>query len=283
MGSRVTSFLYDAFKHWYRGEGGNVWFYGDPHFGDLDLYIGRLNLVPTEYVGGSTEKYYMDINDPKKVYSETMLKQMLQDFDEMQVKNINSAVGKNGTIVILGDVGDISYIPKIKGYKILIRGNHDAGVEKYRRKKDVRSTFDSSTISPDDERRLDLARRTGDFILASMVSYAITKNYTEEEVVSDNKLFDEVYKGCLMISDKLILSHVPVDFEYAFNIHGHLHSKFYHGDEKHFNTCAEAIDYKPISLTAIIRDLNLIANIKDVNQDATNQATARKLGLLDEK
>lgn len=47
--------------------------------------------------------------------------------DEQLLKNINSCVGKKDTLIVLGDVGDLSYVRKLKGYKVLIKGNHDAG------------------------------------------------------------------------------------------------------------------------------------------------------------
>lgn len=281
MGSSVASYLYDSFKHWYRGNGGNVWFYSDPHFGDIDLLVARLGLIELKTIAGHREQRFMDPNDSQKIYNVRDLNEMVKKFDEQQVKNINSCVGKNGTIIILGDIGtDTSWIPKIKGYKVLVRGNHDHGVEQYRRVRNVTTKFSSDDISPIDKKRMEIAKQTGDFIIASIVSKAIIDRYSYDEI-DDNNLFDEVYKGCLMISDKIILSHVPVDFEYAFNIHGHIHDVNHKGDDKHLNVCAEVVNYMPVSLTAIVRDLKLIANIEDVNQAATDIATARKYGLSD--
>ena len=79
--------LYECFKHW--SKKGSVWVYSDPHFNDKEAAgYGRIS-------------------------------------DEEQLKLINSKVGKNDTIVILGDVGDIEFARRIKGYKVLICGNHD--------------------------------------------------------------------------------------------------------------------------------------------------------------
>lgn len=87
--------LYDEIaKRWYRG--GTVWFYSDTHFGDADMNARR-NIT-----------------------------------DEEQVKLINSKLGKKDTIVFLGDIGDVSYIKKIRGYKVLIKGNHEKGITNYR-------------------------------------------------------------------------------------------------------------------------------------------------------
>ena len=52
--------------------------------------------------------------------------------DEDYVKLINSKVGKNDLLICLGDVGDIEIARRLKGYKILIAGNHDAGMSNYK-------------------------------------------------------------------------------------------------------------------------------------------------------
>lgn len=88
--------LYDIFSHWHAH--GTVWLYSDPHFGDKELAAGVVN----------------------------------RPSDEEQVKMINSKVGKKDTLIILGDVGDIEFARKLKGYKILIAGNHDAGLTNYK-------------------------------------------------------------------------------------------------------------------------------------------------------
>lgn len=87
--------LYDIFNHWCNQ---TVWLYSDPHFGDKELAAGVINR-PT---------------------------------DEEQIRFINSKVGKKDTLIILGDVGDIECAKKLKGYKILIAGNHDAGLTNYK-------------------------------------------------------------------------------------------------------------------------------------------------------
>lgn len=88
--------LYPLFNHWYRG--GSIYFYSDPHFEDEEMKFLRAN-----YIG-----------------------------DEEQVKRINSKVGKNDTIIFLGDIGNLNWIKKVRGYKVLIKGNHDVGATKYR-------------------------------------------------------------------------------------------------------------------------------------------------------
>lgn len=89
--------LYDQFAHWFHEGKGTVYFYSDPHFADAEMKYLRAN-----YIG-----------------------------DEEQVKRINSKIGKYDTLVILGDIGDVEWIKKLRGYKVLIMGNHDAGASKY--------------------------------------------------------------------------------------------------------------------------------------------------------
>lgn len=88
--------LYDKFKHW--SASGAVYIISDTHFCDEDCPL-------------------MD----KKWIS-----------PDEQVKRINQKVSKKDTLIHLGDVGDVQYISRIRGYKVLIKGNHDSGSEKYR-------------------------------------------------------------------------------------------------------------------------------------------------------
>lgn len=177
--------LYDCFAHWYHG--GTIYFYSDPHFADADVEAMRKN-----YIG-----------------------------DEEQIKRIRSKVGKNDTLIILGDVGDKEFLKKIRGYKVLILGNHDSGASTY-------------------------------------------KDYV-----------DEVYEGVLMISDKILLSHEPVDFPYALNIHGHDHSGWEKMKTPHLNVCAEHIDYTPISFKQIIEG-GALKNISSIHRETIDAATERK-------
>jgi len=89
--------LYDCFAHWFNG--GQVYFYSDPHFSDPEMqYIRK------DYIG-----------------------------DEEQIKRINSRVSKRDTLVILGDIGDPTWVKKIRaGRKVLVMGNHDVGATKYK-------------------------------------------------------------------------------------------------------------------------------------------------------
>lgn len=89
--------LYKCFQHW--SAGGSVYVYSDPHFEDSDCKtIDATWPAPAE-----------------------------------QIKIINSKVHKSDTLIILGDIGNPEWIKQIKAhYKILIAGNHDAGLSNYK-------------------------------------------------------------------------------------------------------------------------------------------------------
>ena len=182
--------LYDIFAHWHKQ--GTVWIYSDTHFNDEDLAIGVKSRPSAEE----------------------------------HLKLINSKVGKKDTLILLGDVGDIEIARRLKGYKILIAGNHDAGMSNYQ------------------------------------------------------DVFDEVYAGALIVGEKLILSHEPVDVPWAFNIHGHVHSGEPMSDNQHFNVCGEARKcYEPVNLNQFMK-AGFMAKVQTIHRDTIDKATkrARKRG-----
>ena len=161
--------IYSSFKHWV--EKGAIYLIGDPHFGDKD-------------------RKYIDANWPA---------------EEEQVARIKKKVGKNDTIVILGDVGDSSYMSLIKARKILVKGNHDKGNSIYKHD------------------------------------------------------FDEIYDGPLFISDKILLSHEPIDLPFALNIHGHCHGgSFWSANSQglinRINLASDVCGYEPRNLKDFIKD-----------------------------
>ena len=175
--------LYDCFQHW--GEKNAVWVISDTHFGDKDIQKAFPN----------------------------------RPSDEELIKNINQKVGKTGTLLLLGDVGDIECAKQLKGYKVLICGNHDAGATNYK------------------------------------------------------EIFDEIYTGALIIGEKLILSHEPVDIPWAFDIHGHDHV----GTKRkgHLNVCADVIGYTPINFNQFLKS-GASSKIQTIHRETIDKATERK-------
>lgn len=174
--------LYKIFDRWHAQ--GTLWIYSDPHFGDKDLAQG-ITGRPT---------------------------------DEEQIKMINSKVGKKDTIIFLGDIGDVECARRVRGRKILIMGNHDAGRSNY------------------------------------------------EEV------FEEIYEGPLMISEKLILSHEPIDVPWAFNIHGHEHHYVSH--PLHMNVCADVIGYTPVNMNQFMKS-GMMSKVKSIHRSTIDSATKK--------
>lgn len=163
------------------------WVISDTHFGDEDLRRGQPDR-PT---------------------------------DEEIVKSINAKVGKRDLLLMLGDVGDLEYAKQLRGYKVLIAGNHDAGITTY---KDV---------------------------------------------------FQETYSGPLMIAEKLILSHEPINVSWAFNIHGHCHDRRTKNGKHSFNVCAEHINYTPINLNQFMKQGHF-SKVESIHRETINRATDRK-------
>ena len=87
--------VYDIFNEKWCNQ--TVWIFSDPHFGDADI---------------------------KKAYPD-------RPSDEELVKLINSKVGRKDTLILLGDIGDVEFAKQLRGYKVLIAGNHDAGMTNY--------------------------------------------------------------------------------------------------------------------------------------------------------
>ena len=176
--------LYNCFQHW--GNRNAVWAISDTHFGDKDIQKAFPN----------------------------------RPSDEELIKNINQKVGKNGTLLLLGDVGDIECAKQLKGYKVLICGNHDAGAANYK------------------------------------------------------EIFDEVYTGALIIGEKLLLSHEPIDAQWIFNLHGHNHTGA-KTDKYHLNVCADVIGYTPINFNQFLKS-GALSKIQTIRRTVIDKATERK-------
>ena len=176
--------LYKPFEHW--GARNGVWCISDTHFGEDDL---------------------------KAAFS-------TRPDDETLLKNINSKVGKAGVLIHLGDVGDLDYARRLKGYKVLIMGNHDQSATKF------------------------------------------------------EGIFDEIYAGPLMVSEKLLLSHEPVDIDWAFCLHGHDHNS-HEQRYRHLNCCADVVNYIPINFNQFLKSGRL-KEIDSLHRQIIDNATVRK-------
>ena len=186
--------------------------------------------------------------------------------DEEQIKNINSCVGRKDTLIILGDVGNVECVKQLRGYKVLIMGNHDTGASNY--KKQIHSE-----IFPKGQNYKEV-------ISTMKEKYPNHKVYLKEDeekiiAYADNLLFDEVYEGALMVGEKIMLSHEPIyGLSWVFNIHGHDHAGK-KKDNNHLNLCANVIKFKPVSFNNVLK-MGFLSKIKTIHRVAINKAVSRK-------
>ena len=176
--------LYIPFRHW--SNEGTIWLYSDPHFNEDD-----------------------DLKVPFPNRPEA----------QEQIKMINSKVGRKDTLLLLGDIGDIECAKRLRGHKILIKGNHDLGLSNY------------------------------------------------------EDIFEEVYGGPVMISEKIILSHEPLDINWAFNIHGHTHC-IEKNRKGHMCVCSDFINYIPVNFNQFIKSGRL-REIETIHRTTIDKATIK--------
>ena len=229
--------IYDMFAQ--KWDGQTVWIYSDPHFFDMDLECGIKN----------------------------------RPSDDEQIHRINAKCGRKDTLIILGDVGNIDCVRRLRAArKVLIMGNHDAGRTNYERvTKNL--TFDKTQCSKEQLKdaltlkypgwKIDISEEHNDF--HSPFDYWAVK--------LDNCLFDEVYEGALIVGEKLILSHEPVDIPWLYNIHGHDHA----GAKRpnHMNVCSDVIGYEPINFNQFLKAGHM-SKIQTIHRETIDKATDRK-------
>ena len=223
--------LYKPFQKW--SEKGGIFVFSDPHFDDEDL---------------------VNVYDDRP------------SADEL-VRRINSKVGKCDTLICLGDVGALSYVPFLRGYKVLVMGNHDAGRTLYERKI-YRKLYSASEYTKTEA--LNKMK-----ILYPNCKYTIRKIPEEWMIEADNCLFDEVYEGPVLISPKLMLSHEPVSCgTWALNIHGHIHARTHKNDLYHYNVCADCHNYLPLNLNRFLKS-GALSCVVPIHRQTIDEATAR--------
>ena len=231
--------LYDIFQERW-GQSQSCYIYSDPHFSDEDLECGIRN----------------------------------RPSDEEQIKNINSGAGRKDTLIILGDVGNIECVRQLRaGRKILIMGNHDTGATKYKR--EIKTLiFDQDKYSREEVRDMLMAEYPG-YGISIEESWEFHAPFKRWVVKIDNRLFDEVYEGALIIGEKLILSHEPVEIPWMFNIHGHIHDRRAKTDDKHLNVCSDVVGWEPINFNQFLK-LGKTSKIQTIHRATIDKATARK-------
>lgn len=228
--------IYDAFQHW--GEQ-TVWIYSDPHFSDEDLEYGIKN----------------------------------RPSDEEQIRRINAKAGRKDTLIILGDVGNIECVRKLRaGRKVLICGNHDLGATRYKREV-VKRIFDQDTHPLVQEIYDIMNAEYPGWHIRVVEDWEFHAPFKRWIAYADNMLFDEVYEGALIVGEKLILSHEPVEIPWLYNIHGHDHAG--RKRKNHLNVCSDVIGYEPVNLTQKLKS-GLMSAITTIHRATIDSATERK-------
>ena len=225
--------LYKIFDHWHAE--GTLFIFSDPHFGDSDLEMGIYNRPSAAEI----------------------------------VQCINAKCGRKDTLICLGDVGDVEYVKLLRAKrKILICGNHDAGRTNYERQV-ITQLF--SKVLYTKEQALECMKT-----MYPNCRYNIEERKQLDsffEISADNMLFDEVYEGPLMIAEKLILSHEPVDVPWAYNLHVHDHKG--HKRKNHTNVCVDVTGYQPINMNQWMKS-GAMAHVETIHRDTNDKATVKK-------
>lgn len=228
--------LYKIFDHWHQE--GTLWIFSDPHFGDDELTTGIHNRPSAAEI----------------------------------VQRINAKCGRKDTLICLGDVGDVEYVKLLRAKrKILICGNHDAGRTNYERQtwtKIFDMTYHTRETAIQEMKKLYPNCR-----YTAVEGYQFQSPFEYWQVTADNMLFDEVYEGPLMIAEKLILSHEPIDVPWAYNIHGHDHQG--HKRKNHTNVCVDVTGYQPINMNQWMKS-GAMARVETIHRDTIDKAIVRK-------
>ena len=245
--------LYKTFQDW--SAKGSVWVYSDPHFGDSDCKFMDPNWITPEE----------------------------------QLKKINDKVKKDDTLILLGDIGNLEYIKRIKaGYKILVSGNHDVGLTNYKKTvtHEIKEIF--AECVDEEKYKIDIAIERKSFHKYLYEKYPYAKINIQEryefhspfhffDATIDDNLFNEVYGGPLFISDKILLSHEPIDIPFGLNIHGHVHDGLggLSKDNSKYNVCSNCINYEPQNLSEIIKS-GCLKNRDTIHRLTIDKATKKK-------
>lgn len=283
--------LYPCFKHWEKYD--NIYIISDPHFGD----------IVTDEKGKDD---YREANTGIKAPS-----------IEEQVALINKKCHKNDLLIILGDIGDLEPIKKIKaGYKVLIMGNHDKGKSRYEKKlalrpvteDDLTNISDKVIVSLDVPVGMDPGKWFSNLsVQMGIPSYMIydfrrnLKNWrpvrmedgelsldipTCQAVLDLNNkgLFDEVYSGALTIREDIVLSHELYDSKYCLNIHGHDHNCQFMQDLRKKGILTEGVSFFEKQLEACKTEKRFDINVCSewVNYVPVNLRTIIDSGILKE-
>lgn len=194
--------------------------------------------------------------------------------DDELVRRINAKCGRKDILFVLGDCGDLEYVKKLRGYKVLIMGNHDTGATKYEREI-VKRAFDRDIHPDKDEIRSIMEREFPGWSIRIEEENDSHCPFKRWIAYADNLLFDEVYEGALIIGEKIILSHEPIAMiPWAFNFHGHNHAQKKNAPG-HMNVCADVLGYEPAHLNSLLNG-GITSKVYTIHRETIDNATDRK-------
>lgn len=220
--------------------GGNIWLFSDPHFND-----------PT-----SKE---IDDNWPNS--------------DDL-VEKLNFKLGRKDTLICLGDVGDLEYVKKIKNcYKVLVMGNHDKGYSNYEKKY-------AAACRVEGYKGYFFGWQNSEKEVQDTIDEYNAEHSYVDFTIEDNRLFDEIYEGPIFISDKILLSHEPIELSFGLNIHGHSHgakSDWCDGRSGQCNICSDVVNFEKIRLDDIVSRYK----VESIHRQTIDRAVRKKKNKYD--
>ena len=118
--------------------------------------------------------------------------------------------------------------------------------------------------------------------LKEIKSYKVLIMGNHDEAPSRFKnYFDEIYTGPLMIAEKILLSHEPIEnINWCLNIHGHDHNKRNKGDNFHINLASNVVNFTVFNLGKEIKK-GILSHQKGIHRitiDEANKKSKKKNG-----
>jgi len=176
-----------------------------------------------------------------------------ENHEEWIIDNWNSVVGKDDTVLCLGDFafnGVSDYIEKLNGNIIFILGNHDSSPrgDKWINSTVIRGLFinNGKYVS-----RIQDKRFTDDMLLSGLVQDINHKRYLFCHY--DIKSSDEWDMRNKKIGPRIeYLREIFDDFGCDILVHGHVHSLDSKDKETSINVCFEHLDFRPQKLYSLI-------------------------------
>lgn len=112
-------------------------------------------------------------------------------------------------------------------------------------------------------------------VLASVKAHKVLIAGNHDKLSEVGQYFDEVFRGPVIIGEKLLLSHEPVfGFNWCLNIHGHVHDNV-RSDRYHFQVVSNRIGYTPINLKALLK-AGALSHIRSLHDQKVAERISRK-------